>query len=268
MKVVTCTNQKGGVAKTTTVLMLAQCLANKGKKVLCIDLDPQDGNLSSRMGADKKEVCGTFEIFDDPETQPDDVLQTIDISDKVSIDVIAASRELQKFSGAQDSVDAYFVLQEFIEKLPEDAYDYVIIDTPPALSNLTINALTATDYVLVPSKAETSSAEGIVELSNTVAKIKSRFNSKIEVLGILITFYKANTVVQQECREGICKIADKIGTDVFKSSIRNSVVIQEAQESLVPVYSYKRTSAATHDCLDFAAEFEKRIKKFEKQKNK
>lgn len=266
MKVVTCTNQKGGVAKTTTVLMLAQCLANKGKRVLCIDLDPQDGNLSSRMGADKEEVCGTFEIFDDPETQPEDVLQTIDVSDTVSVDIIAASRELQKFSGAQDSVDAYFVLQEFIERLGEDSYDYVIIDTPPALSNLTINALTATDYVLVPSKAETSSAEGIVELSNTVAKIKSRFNAKIEVLGILITFYKANTVVQQECRDGICKIADKIGTDVFKSSIRNSVVIQEAQESFFPVYSYKRTTAATQDCLAFADEFEKRVKKFERKK--
>ena len=98
MKVVTCTNQKGGVAKTSTVLMLAQCLAKQGKRVLCIDLDPQDGNLSSRLGADKENVCGAFEIFDDSKTQPDDVLQTVDISDKVSLDVIAASRELQKFS--------------------------------------------------------------------------------------------------------------------------------------------------------------------------
>ena len=188
-RIIAVANQKGGVGKTTTSINLAACLAEKGKKVLAVDMDPQ-GNLTSGLGVDKDSVeKSIYELIigevDIKEVINKEVLENLDII-PTSIDLSAAEIEL---IGVDDKE---YILRNAIDQV-KDQYDFVIIDCPPSLSMLTINAMTTADSVIVPIQCEYYALEGLSQLIHTVELVKDRLNSKLEIEGVVFTMYDART---------------------------------------------------------------------------
>ena len=184
-RIIAVANQKGGVGKTTTSINLAACLAEKGKKVLAVDMDPQ-GNLTSGLGVDKDSVeKSIYELIigevDIKEVINKEVLENLDII-PTSIDLSAAEIEL---IGVDDKE---YILRNAIDQV-KDQYDFVIIDCPPSLSMLTINAMTTADSVIVPIQCEYYALEGLSQLIHTVELVKDRLNSKLEIEGVVFTMY-------------------------------------------------------------------------------
>ena len=180
-RIIAVANQKGGVGKTTTSINLAACLAEKGKKVLAVDMDPQ-GNLTSGLGVDKDSVeKSIYELIigevDIKEVINKEVLENLDII-PTSIDLSAAEIEL---IGVDDKE---YILRNAIDQV-KDQYDFVIIDCPPSLSMLTINAMTTADSVIVPIQCEYYALEGLSQLIHTVELVKDRLNSKLEIEGVV-----------------------------------------------------------------------------------
>ena len=181
-RIIAVANQKGGVGKTTTSINLAACLAEKGKKVLAVDMDPQ-GNLTSGLGVDKDSVeKSIYELIigevDIKEVINKEVLENLDII-PTSIDLSAAEIEL---IGVDDKE---YILRNAIDQV-KDQYDFVIIDCPPSLSMLTINAMTTADSVIVPIQCEYYALEGLSQLIHTVELVKDRLNSKLEIEGVVL----------------------------------------------------------------------------------
>ena len=188
-RIIAVANQKGGVGKTTTSINLAACLAEKGKKVLAVDMDPQ-GNLTSGLGVDKDSVeKSIYELIigevDIKEVINKEVLENLDII-PTSIDLSAAEIEL---IGVDDKE---YILRNAIDQV-KDQYDFVIIDCPPSLSMLTINAMTTADSIIVPIQCEYYALEGLSQLIHTVELVKDRLNSKLEIEGVVFTMYDART---------------------------------------------------------------------------
>ena len=189
-RIIAVANQKGGVGKTTTSINLAACLAEKGKKVLAVDMDPQ-GNLTSGLGVDKDSVeKSIYELIigevDIKEVINKEVLENLDII-PTSIDLSAAEIEL---IGVDDKE---YILRNAIDQV-KDQYDFVIIDCPPSLSMLTINAMTTADSVIVPIQCEYYALEGLSQLIHTVELVKDRLNSKLEIEGVVFTMYDLSLI--------------------------------------------------------------------------
>ena len=188
-RIIAVANQKGGVGKTTTSINLAACLAEKGKKVLAVDMDPQ-GNLTSGLGVDKDSVeKSIYELIigevDIKEVINKEVLENLDII-PTSIDLSAAEIEL---IGVDDKE---YILRNAIDQV-KDQYDFVIIDCPPSLSMLTINAMTTADSVIVPIQCEYYALEGLSQLIHTLDLVKDRLNNDLEIEGVVFTMYDART---------------------------------------------------------------------------
>ena len=198
-RIIAVANQKGGVGKTTTSINLAACLAEKGKKVLAVDMDPQ-GNLTSGLGVDKDSVeKSIYELIigevDIKEVINKEVLENLDII-PTSIDLSAAEIEL---IGVDDKE---YILRNAIDQV-KDQYDFVIIDCPPSLSMLTINAMTTADSVIVPIQCEYYALEGLSQLIHTVELVKDRLNSKLEIEGVVFTMYDARTNLSLQVVENV-----------------------------------------------------------------
>ena len=188
-RVIAVANQKGGVGKTTTAINLSACLAEKGQKVLAIDMDPQ-GNMTSGLGIDKDEVEKNIYDLMIGQAGVDEVLQKEAIENldviPTSIDLSAAEIEL---IGVDDKE---FIIRNAVQPIKDD-YDYIIIDCPPSLSMLTINAMTTADSVLVPIQCEYYALEGLSQLIHTVELVKERLNPVLEIEGVVFTMYDART---------------------------------------------------------------------------
>jgi len=217
-KVISFANQKGGVAKTTTTLNLAVAFAESGHKVLAIDLDPQ-GNLTMSQGIDPDKV---------EKSMFDVLVHHIPIKDVITkreIDIAVASIDL---AGAEIAMSTQIGRERSLEKAikaVEDEYDFICIDTPPSLGLLTVNALTASDKVIVPVQCEYLSMRGLLQLQNTVEMIKENLNPDLEIEGILPTMLDTRTV---HAKEAVEILEENFGELVFKSRIRKAIKFAEA----------------------------------------
>ena len=235
-RIIAISNQKGGVGKTTTAINLSACLAEKGKKVLVIDMDPQ-GNTTSGLGVDKENVEHTsYELLLETVT----VKETITKSVMETLDVIPSERGL---AGAEIEIvgkdNREFILKNQIEKV-KDNYDFIIIDCPPSLNILTVNAMTTADTVIVPIQCEYFALEGLSELMYTINLIKDRLNEKLEIEGIVFTMYDARTCLSLQVVENV---KENIDDSIYKCIIPRNVRLAEAPSHGLPINLYEPKSA-------------------------
>lgn len=245
-KVIAVTNQKGGVGKTTTSLALAAGLDRKGKKVLAVDLDPQ-ANLTFSLGGDPDDGPTVYELLKG-EVHPRFAIQRTAQVDLISSSFLLSSVELEFTDQGRE-----FLLKNALSSL-RPRYDHIIIDTPPALSILTINAFAASDYIVIPMLADIFSLQGIAQISETIRQLRARCNPDLEIGGILLSRFDARTVLGKRIRETAEMVAEQVGTRLYKTKIRNSVSIQEAQTNQENIYDYNPRSPAVKDFKQFVDE--------------
>ena len=246
-RIIAVANQKGGVGKTTTSINLAACLAEKGKKVLAVDMDPQ-GNLTSGLGVDKDSVeKSIYELIigevDIKEVINKEVLENLDII-PTSIDLSAAEIEL---IGVDDKE---YILRNAIDQV-KDQYDFVIIDCPPSLSMLTINAMTTADSVIVPIQCEYYALEGLSQLIHTVELVKDRLNSKLEIEGVVFTMYDARTNLSLQVVENV---KDNLQQNIYKTIIPRNIRLAEAPRYGLPINKYDPKSTGAESYMRLADE--------------
>ena len=243
-KVIAFANQKGGVAKTTTTLNTSVAFAEKGHRVLVVDLDPQ-GNLTMSQGIDPDSL---------EKSMYDVLVHHISIREvirKREIDVACASIDL---AGAEIAMSTQIGRERSLEKAFEpikEDYDFICIDTPPSLGLLTINALTAANKVIVPVQCEYLSMRGLIQLQNTVSMIKENLNPALEIEGILPTLVDTRTV---HAKEAIEILEENFGDRVFASRIRKTVRFAEAPVKGMSVLKYDPDGKAAHCYRELAKE--------------
>ncbi len=250
-RIIAISNQKGGVGKTTTAINLSACLAEKGKKVLTIDMDPQ-GNTTSGLGIDKNEVENTsYELL----LGEAKIEETITKSIVENLDVIPSERGL---SGAEIELigkeEREYILKKEVERIRDD-YDFIIIDCPPSLNTLTVNAMTTADSVIVPIQCEYYALEGLSELMYTIQLVKERLNNKLEIEGIVFTMYDARTCLSLQVVENVKENIDK---NIYKSIIPRNVRLAEAPSYGQPINLYSPRSAGAEAYRALADEVIKR----------
>jgi chromosome partitioning protein len=237
-------NQKGGVAKTTSTLNLAAALAEEGHRVLCVDMDPQ-GNLTMSQGLNPDSIeRSMFDVLVHR-------LPIENVIEHTEIDLAVSSIDL---AGAELALSSMIGRERALEKalLPmKEKYDYVLIDTPPSLGLLTINALVAADHVIVPVQCEYLSLRGLVQLENTLSMIRENLNPTVEIRGILPTMYDSRTLHSKEAVE---MLKENFGELVFETRIRKTVRYAEAPVQGSSVLKYDPEGSAAEAYRDLAKE--------------
>lgn len=245
-KVISVSNQKGGVGKTTTTCNLAAGLKKKGFRVLIIDLDPQ-GNLGFSVGADTDNSATIYDVLKgDVKTQF--AIQRTETADVIASSILLSGIELEFTNTGRE-----FLLKEAIKPIQEN-YDYILLDTPPALGILTINAFTASNTIVVPMLSDIFSLQGIAQLYETVERVKKYCNSNLTIAGILLTKYNPRTLLGREVRGTAELIAQDLNIGLFTSFIRGSVVASEAQSVQGNVLDYAPRSSIAKDYMQFTDE--------------
>lgn len=246
-RIIAIANQKGGVGKTTTAINLSASLASLGKKVLAIDMDPQ-GNMSSGLGVDKNEVEKT--VYDliignigIEECIYEEVIENLDVLPS-NIDLSAAEIELIGVDNKE------YILRDKVNKVKEK-YDFIIIDCPPALSMLTINAMTTSDSVLVPIQCEYYALEGLSQLIHTIELVQERLNPELEIEGVVFTMYDARTNLSLQVVENV---KDNLNQNIYKTIIPRNVRLAEAPSYGMPINLYDPKSKGTESYLLLAEE--------------
>lgn len=246
-RIIAIANQKGGVGKTTTAINLSASLAEKGRKVLAIDMDPQ-GNMSSGLGLDKNAVDGTIYDMIIGEADVEEVIHkdTIENLDILPSNVDLSAVEIEMI----DVENKEFVVKNAIQKI-RDNYDYVIIDCPPSLSLLTVNAMTTADSVLVPIQCEYYALEGLSQLIHTVELVKDRLNPVLEIEGVVFTMYDARTNLSLQVVENV---KDNLEQNIYKTIIPRNIRLAEAPSFGTPINQYDPRSAGAESYMRLAEE--------------
>lgn len=255
-RIIAIANQKGGVGKTTTATNLAACLAELNKKTLLIDIDPQ-GNATSGIGIDKNELENTvYELFIGNCTLEECLLEEA----LENLSVIPSNVNL---SGAEIDLigmeDREFILKKEIEVI-KDNYEFIVIDCPPSLNVLTVNAMTVADTVLVPIQCEYYALEGLSQLIHTIDLIKARLNPNLQIEGIVFTMYDARTNLSLEVVENV---KSNLKQNIYKTIIPRNVRLAEAPSHGIPINLYDAKSAGAeaykmlaHEVVNYVIEEE------------
>ncbi len=234
-RIIAVANQKGGVGKTTTTINLSAALAGLGMEVLVVDCDPQ-GNATTGLGLSKKEIILNEESTSyDLMTNDAPAEECIKETQLTHLKIIPSEQNL---SGAESEIlnrdGRNFILREKLQKLKED-FDYILIDCPPSLTVLTINALTAADAVLIPIQCEFYALEGVSQLMSTIALTKNRLNAELDIEGVVFTMYDSRTNLSQQV---IDEVKSNIREYIFETKIPRSVRLAEAPSHGLPINLY------------------------------
>jgi chromosome partitioning protein len=251
MKILAITNQKGGVGKTTTCVNLAASLAQQGKKVLLVDLDPQ-GNASTGSGVDKARLRHSIYHVLISEKKLSEVIVP---SEKGGFDIAPSNREL---AGAEvdlvNELAREMRLKHAIAKLG-DLYDFILLDCPPALNLVTVNALTAANTVMIPMQCEYYALEGLSDLVNTIKKVRAHLNPTLEIEGLLRTMFDNRNMLAQQVS---AQLESHFGAKVYQTVIPRNIRLAEAPSYGVPVLYYDKTSKGAIAYLELAKEIIKK----------
>ena len=235
-RIIAVANQKGGVGKTTTTINLSACLAEQGQKVLVIDVDPQ-GNTTSGLGIDKNNTENTVYELMLGEASVDDCIYKSVMDD---LDVIPSNVNL---AGAEidliDIDDREYILKKIVNSLKEK-YDFILLDCPPSLSMLTVNAMTAANTVLVPIQCEYYALEGLSQLIRTINLVKQKLNPELEIEGVVFTMYDARTNLSLQVVENV---KANLKQTVYKTIIPRNIRLAEAPSHGLPINLYDSKSA-------------------------
>ncbi len=246
-RIIAIANQKGGVGKTTTAINLSASLAEKGRKVLAIDMDPQ-GNLSSGLGLDKNTIEGTIYDMIIGEADVEEVIHKDTIE---NLDILPSNVDLSAVEIEMIDVESKeFVVKNAIQKV-RDNYDYVIIDCPPSLSLLTVNAMTTADSVLVPIQCEYYALEGLSQLIHTVELVKDRLNPVLEIEGVVFTMYDARTNLSLQVVENV---KENLEQNIYKTIIPRNIRLAEAPSYGTPINQYDPRSSGAESYMRLAEE--------------
>ena len=246
-RIIAVANQKGGVGKTTTAINLSSCLTSLGKKVLAIDMDPQ-GNMTSGLGIDKNEVEYTvYELIlgqvGIEKVICKDALENLDVL-PTNINLSAAEIEL---IGVEEKE---FIIRKEVDKVKKN-YDFIVIDCPPSLSMLTINAMTTADSVLVPIQCEYYALEGLSQLIHTIDLVKERLNSELKIEGVVFTMYDARTNLSLQVVENV---KDNLQQTIYKTIIPRNIRLAEAPSHGLPINLYDPKSSGAESYMLLAEE--------------
>ena len=259
-KIISVANQKGGVGKTTTTVTLCAILAKKGKKVLLVDADPQ-GNATSGVGVTKDVELSLYDVLVG-DTTAEETIQSTNIRNlKVcpsNINLAGAEVELVSMMSRE---------QRLKEKLDEikNKFDYILIDCPPSLGLITLNAFTASDSILIPVQCEYYALEGLGQLLNTVNLVKKHLNKSLEIEGALLTMYDARTNLSNQVVKEVKKY---FGEKVYKTVIPRNVRLSEAPSYGMPITLFDARSKGAKSYEKFAKEFMKNNEKSKEEPNK
>ncbi len=246
-------NQKGGVGKTTTAINLSAALAQKGLRTLLVDLDPQANSSMSFVDIHGLERS-MFEALTEPDVHVRDIVQP---APKVpQLDVAPATIALAKIEAKLiGEIDSHYRLKDELDAV-HDTYDYIVIDTPPTLGIITVNALVAATHVLIPIQASYFALEGTDDLLETVDKIKARANPQLQVLGALITLFDKRTLLSKDIHEQIERV---FGKKVFKTVISKSVRLEESPAYRESIFTFSPRSSGAFEYYRLSEEVVARV---------
>lgn len=246
-KVISLLNHKGGVGKTTSCINIGAGLVELGKKVLLIDLDPQ-ANLTLSLGIPRQQFTIYEALRGESELVPYTAKEGLDVIIS-TLDLSGAEMELINEAGRE------FILRELFSSVIDD-YDYIIIDCPPSLGLLTLNALTSSHYVYIPLQTEFLAMQGLTKIKQVIDKVRFRLNKQLEIGGVIATMYDGRKVLNRDVVETIKKY---FGEKVFNTYIRDNVALAEAPAQRQDIFSYNRSSPGAKDYLSLCKEIIERV---------
>ncbi len=246
-KVIAIANQKGGVGKSTTAINLSACLAEKGKHILVIDIDPQ-GNTTSGLGVEKAELENSLYELILGEAEPEDVIikNVIENLDVIPSNVNLSGAEIEIF----ELEEKEYIIKKIVDQVRRK-YDYVIMDCPPSLSMLTINALTAANSVIVPIQCEYYALEGLSQLIYTIDLVKERLNSKLKIEGVLFTMFDVRNNLSSQV---VDNVKNNLQQRIYKTVIPRNVRLAEAPSYGMPINIYDSRSTGAESYRKLADE--------------
>ena len=237
--IIAVTNQKGGVGKTTTACALLSCLHHRGARVLGVDLDPQ-GSLSFSLGLDIEHCTTVYDVFRGT-AAPEQALAHTETCDVLPANILLSSAELEFTKPERE-----FLLKTALSKI-QDRYDFIVIDTPPALNILTVNAYVCTDGLIIPMAPEVLSLLGVSQIKETIDSVRDYYNSRLRVMGILLTRFNARLNLNREMLDLSQQMAAQLDTKVFQAKIHSSVSVAAAPAHGISIIDYAPASKPAQD---------------------